>query len=173
MNCVQLKGASGEDRNASAIGVIHGLEAPVVVANIEDDIIVSTSQLASSIYWTIHPPAGVFPDVGVIIFEHNEVGSHGKLMTIGNNEMYSDPTTWNRYDIDIKIPDLSPILQLIDDIPIVRKNPKWMTMSRIQGMERLTSKKQVLLQQRMWFAPKKLMTWLIDNIPSFPLKRHS
>ena len=60
MNCVQLKGASGEDLNASAIGVFHGLESPVVVANIEDDIIVSTSQLASSNYWTIHPPAGVF-----------------------------------------------------------------------------------------------------------------
>ena len=38
----QLKGASREDLNASAIGIIAGLEAPVIVANIEDDIIVST-----------------------------------------------------------------------------------------------------------------------------------
>jgi len=38
-------------------------------------------------------------------------------------------------------------------------------------MERLNSKEQVLFQQRIWFAPKKLMLWYIDHIPSFPLKK--
>ncbi|NDB84979.1 MAG: hypothetical protein EB127_20095, partial [Alphaproteobacteria bacterium] len=58
--CTQLKGASGEDLNASAIGIIAGLESPVIVADIDDDIIVSTNQLSSSNYWTVHPPIGVY-----------------------------------------------------------------------------------------------------------------
>ena len=168
----QLKGASGEDLKASAVGTIHGLDAPVIVANIEDDVIVSTTQMSASNYWTIHPPIGLFPGVGVIIFKHNEIGKCGKLMTIGNEDMYSDPTTWNRFDIDIKIPDMSPIQQLLDDVPTdAKRSPRWMTISRVQGMERLTSKEQVLFQQRIWFATKKRMLWYIDHIPSFPLKK--
>jgi hypothetical protein len=171
-NCTQLKGASGEDLKASAIGSILGLDSPVIVANIEDDIIVSTTQLAANSYWTIHPPVGAYPGVGVIVFKHNEIGKYGKLMTIGNEDMYSDPHAWNKFDIDIKIPDMSPITQLIDEVQTDRKRaPSWMTISRIQGMERLTSKEQVLFQQRIWFAPKKLILWYIDNIPSFPLKK--
>jgi hypothetical protein len=86
--------------------------------------------------------------------------------------MYSDPTTWNRFDIDIKIPDLSPIMQLQDHTHNeAKRSPKWMTISRIQGMERLTSKEPVLFQQRIWFASKNRMIWYIDNIPSFPLKK--
>jgi hypothetical protein len=148
------------------------LEAPVIVANIEDDIIVSTTQLSASNHWTIHPPVGVYPGVGVIVLKHNEIGKYGKLMTIGNEDMYSDPTTWNRFDIDVKIPDLSPIMQLQDHTHNeAKRSPKWMTISRIQGMERLTSKEQVLFQQRIWFASKNRMIWYIDNIPSFPLKK--
>jgi hypothetical protein len=86
-SCTQLKGASGEDLNASAVGIISGLEAPVIVADIEDDIIVSTIQLANSNYWTIHPPVGVYPGVGVIVLKHNEMGPYGKLMTICNEDM--------------------------------------------------------------------------------------
>jgi hypothetical protein len=82
------------------------LEAPVIVANIEDDIIVSTIQLANSNHWTIHPPVGVYPGVGVIVVKHNEMGPYGKLMTIGNEDMYSNPNTWNRYDIDVLLPDI-------------------------------------------------------------------
>ena len=90
-SCTQLKGASGEDLKASAIGTIYDLDSPVIVANIEDDKIVSTTQLAANNYWTIHPPVGLYPGVGVIVFKHNKIGKYGKLITIGNEDMYSDP----------------------------------------------------------------------------------
>jgi hypothetical protein len=167
--CTQLKGASGEDLNASAIGSISGLEAPVIVARIEDDIIVSTVQLSNSNYWTIHPPLGVYPGVGVIVIKHNEVGKYGKLMTIGNEEMYSDPTTWNMSEMELLIPDLSPVMKLMDSGDTTTASPKWMNIKRIQGMERLSSKEQVLFSQRTWFAPKSLMKWYVRNIPSFPI----
>ena len=131
----QLKGASGEDLHASAIGLISGLEAPVIVAKIEDDIIISTAQMSNSNHWTIHPPTGLFPGVGVVVIKHNDVNNYGSLMTIGNEEMYSNSTEWNRSDIRIKIPDLSPIMQLCTELPVNHKSPNWMTGARIQGME--------------------------------------
>jgi len=167
--CTQLKGASGEDLNATAIGTIAGLEAPVIVADIEDDIIVSTTQLSTSNHWTVHPPIGVYPGVGVIVIKHNEIGNYGKLMTIGNEDNYSDPKTWNMSDIDILLPDMSPVMQLMKHQIAPPSSPKWMTIKRIQGMERLTSREQVLFSQRTWFAPKNLMKWYVKNIPSFPL----
>ena len=157
--CTQLKGASGEDLKASAIGTITGLEAPVIVASIEDDIIVSTIQLSNSNHWTIHPPLGVYPGIGVIVIKHNDMSKYGQLMTIGNEEMYSDPNTWNMSEMELLLPDLSPIMQLVDNENAKTASPKWMNIKRIQGMERLSSKEQVLFSQRTWFAPKSLMKW--------------
>jgi hypothetical protein len=145
------------------------LEAPVIVTNIEDDIIVSTIQLASSNHWTIHPPIGVYPGIGVVVIKHNEVGKYGSLMTIGNEDMYSDPNTWNMSDIEVLLPDMSPVMQLVEDRNTRSSSPTWMTIKRIQGMERLSSREQVLFSQRTWFASKKLMKWYVKNIPSFPL----
>ena len=119
-----MKGASGEDLNATAIGTIDGLEAPVIVADIEDDIIVSTTQLSTSNHWTIHPPIGVYPGVGVIVIKHNEIGNYGKLMTIGNEDNYSDPKTWNMSGIDILLPDMSPIMQLMEHQITPPSSPK-------------------------------------------------
>ena len=48
------------------------------------------------------------------MIKHNEMGKYGMLMTIGNEDMYSDPNTWNKSDIEVLIPDMSPILQLME-----------------------------------------------------------
>ena len=88
------------------------------------------------------------------MIKHNEMGKYGKLMTIGNEDMYSDPNTLNMSEIDVLLPDMSPIMQLMEE----RHNPtsslKWMTITRVQEMERLTSKEQVLFSQRTWFTPQ-------------------
>jgi hypothetical protein len=72
-------------------------------------------------------------------------------------------------DIDILLPDMSPIMQLMEHQSTPPSSPKWMTIKRIQGMERLTSQEQVLFSQRTWFAPKNLMKWYVKNIPTFPI----
>jgi hypothetical protein len=68
---ITLAGASGEDLGATAYGSIDGLDSDVVVAKIEDDIIISTIQQCKAQIWTVHPPTGLIPGVGVIVFEHN------------------------------------------------------------------------------------------------------
>jgi hypothetical protein len=167
--CTQLKGASGEDLKARAVGLIEGLDAPVIVANIEDDVIVSTSKLNDSQHWVIHPPTGLFEDVGVIVIKHNPNGNTGQLMTIGDSEMYSDTSTWNKYDVQVPIPDLSSIKTLL---PCANNKPyslTWTPISRIYGMDKLTAREQVLFQQRIYFASKQRMIWYAEHIPSFPL----
>ena len=102
---VTLAGASGEDLGATAYGIIEGLESEVVVAKIEDDIIISTIQQSKAQLWTVHPPTGLIPGVGVIVFEHNPVGTSGKIIMVGDEEMYTNPKDWNKLNVTVDIPE--------------------------------------------------------------------
>ena len=53
---LKLMGASGEDLHATAKGTISELQEHVMVAEIDDDLIISTSKLAREQFWKVHPP---------------------------------------------------------------------------------------------------------------------
>ena len=77
--------ASGEDLHSSALGRIDGLQAQVVVADIDDDLIISTSKLAQEQMWVVHPPKGLIPGVGVVVFRHSDDGQAGQVVMVGDN----------------------------------------------------------------------------------------
>jgi hypothetical protein len=60
--------------------------------------------LSKAQHWTVHPPAGLIPGVGVVVFEHNPTGTAGKIIMIGDNDMYTNPQTWNKHNITVDIP---------------------------------------------------------------------
>ena len=102
---LKLMGASGEDLHATAKGTISGLQEHVMVAEIDDDLIISTSKLAREQFWTVHPPNGLIPGVGVSVFRHSDDDQAGRIVMLGDNNMYTTPSDWSKYNVSVDIPD--------------------------------------------------------------------
>ena len=163
--------------DGDAARTINGLQEHVMVADIDDDLIISTSKLAREQFWTVHPPKGLIPGVGVVVFRHSDDDQAGRIVMVGDNNMYTTPSDWSKYNVSVDIPDWTSLgSHLVADLsrsrihiectPLRLKAQK---IQKIYGMEAFTIKQKVLFQQRIWFASKEQMMWHARHIPSYPL----
>jgi hypothetical protein len=99
----------------------------------------------------------LIPGVGVIVFEHNTDGSTGKVVMVGDEDMYSNPESWRKYNFTVDIPQWNDIEKLIkndysssstarktavDRMNISKK------LNRVIGMEKFTVPQKVMFQQK-------------------------
>lgn len=175
---IRLAGASGEDLGATAIGYINGLDSQVVVAKVQDDILISTSQLNLSGYWVFHMPHGLIPGVGALVID-----GHGRIIMVADEEMYTNPQDWYKYNVTVDLPKWGSLLQYLradpdqsnvhvesfTDQPQINRI---LNINRIIGMEKFSVKQKVMFQQRVWFAPMNMMIWHAEHVIGYPLTVH-